>query len=382
MASFQKRGSTWQFTVSAKPKPIRKGGFKTKKEAQVAAAEIEAELQKGIVPHLRLEPFNQYFSKWIKDYKTDISDITLKRYRDSLKTIEKYFGGKPIQHITKRDYQQFLNDYALTHAKESTRKLNVHIRACVQTAIEEGIIRIDFTRKVIVTGNIESKREEEKYLNFEESQRLLNELYKRLDRSLGYYMLLLALTSGMRYAEIVGLTKKDFNFKTNKINVDKTWKYKTGEGFGPTKNNKSRVIEMDKHTMNMFEDLFDKTPDNVLRLVFYSPNSKSKVITNAFANKILKKTINDLNQEEQAKAMKDQRDSNLIEPITMHGLRHTHASISLYRKISVYYVSERLGHTSIDTTQRYYAHIINELREEDAKNTINIFENMVKLNVV
>lgn len=54
MASYQKRGKTWQYTISAKPKPIRKGGFRTKKEAQVAAAEVEAELRKGIVHQMEL----------------------------------------------------------------------------------------------------------------------------------------------------------------------------------------------------------------------------------------------------------------------------------------------------------------------------------------
>lgn len=50
MASFLKRGKTWQYCVSAKPKPIRKGGFKTKKEAQVAAAEVEDKLRKYKTP--------------------------------------------------------------------------------------------------------------------------------------------------------------------------------------------------------------------------------------------------------------------------------------------------------------------------------------------
>ncbi len=54
MASFTKRGKTWQYTVSrivnGESKPIRKSGFKTKKEAQVAAAEIESKLNKGLNP--------------------------------------------------------------------------------------------------------------------------------------------------------------------------------------------------------------------------------------------------------------------------------------------------------------------------------------------
>ena len=66
-----------------------------------------------------------------------------------------------------------------------------------------------------------------------------------------------------------------------------------------------------------------------------------------------------------------------IELISVHGLRHTHASILLYRKVSIYYVSERLGHKDIDTTLKYYAHIIKELRVRDEKSTIATFEKMI-----
>lgn len=368
MASFTKRGSTWQYTVSrminGKSKPIRKSGFRTKKEAMVAAAEVEADLQKGIVPHLKKEPFDEYFKGWVDVYKTDISDITLKRYHDTLQTIERHFEGKPIQDITKREYQAFLNEYGLTHAKETTRKLNIHIRACVREAIDEGIIRVDFTRDVVITGSVEAKRPEEKHLNYFESKRLMNELYKRLNRSLGYYLLLLGLTSGMRFAEMIGLTRKDFDFKTHQIIINKTWDYKTGKGFTKTKNDPSnRTIKMDYKTMDEFEKLFNNTAANIHDLVFFSPHNKRKVLTNENVNKILRNTLKDLN----------------IEPITVHGLRHTHASVLLYRKVSIYYVSERLGHANIDTTLRHYAHVIKELREEDTKNAINTFEQMVSV---
>ncbi len=366
MASFTKRGSTWQYTVSrmidGKSKPIRKGGFRTKKEAMVAAAEVEADLQKGITPHLKKESFDEYFEEWIKVYKSDISPVTLKRYHDSLQTIKGYFGSKPIQEITKREYQAFLNEYALNHAKETTRKLNIHIRACVREAIDEGIIRVDFTRGAVITGSVEAKRPEEKHLSYTESKQLMSELYNRLERSLGYYLLLLALTSGMRFAELVGLTRKDFDFKNNKITINKTWDYKTGSGFAKTKNDPSnRTINIDSKTMNVFKDLFRNTPPNIHNLVFFSPHNDTKVLTNKLINKLLKNTLESLD----------------IQPITVHGLRHTHASVLLYRKISIYYVSERLGHANIDTTLRHYAHVIKELREEDTKNAIATFENMV-----
>jgi len=58
-------------------------------------------------------------------------------------------------------------------------------------------------------------------------------------------------------------------------------------------------------------------------------------------------------------------------------LRHTHASILLYKKVTIYYVSERLGHADIETTLQSYAHIVKELRKQDEKSTIKIFEVMV-----
>lgn len=367
MASFQKRGKVWQYTVSrvinGVSKPIRKSGFATKKEAQVAAGEVEANLHKGIVPHLRAEPFDEYFEQWVKLYKTDIVKNTLENYLVTLKIVREHFNGVPIQNLTKRSYQAFLNEYGQTRAKDTTKNLNTHIRACVRDAVDEGIIRLDFTRGVVLSGNVLAKRPEEKHLSYFDSKRLLNELYKDLS-SLHHYLILLGLTSGMRYAEMVGLTRKDFNFIKNEIRVDKTWGYKKQmhTGFGPTKNKQSnRIIKMDEKTMNLFKQFFEHTPENIHCLVFYNPHSMYKVVRNGAVSITLKKILGKLN----------------IEPISVHGLRHTHASVLLYKKVSIYYVSERLGHGEIETTLQHYAHIIKELREQDEKNTTSVFANMV-----
>lgn len=190
--------------------------------------------------------------------------------------------------------------------KETVEKTNGHIRSCVKDAIEDGVIHLDFTRKIQITFSTPSKKPKEKHLNFEESQKLLNELFNRLDKGLGYYLLLLGLTTGLRFGELVGLTRKDFNFKTNKINIDKTWGYmaRSPRGFGPTKNEESiRSFKVNKSVMKAFDELFQTTPTNIHQLVFYSPSSKYKVISNTNANKLLRNVLTDLK----------------IEPITMHG---------------------------------------------------------------
>lgn len=365
MASFIQRGKTWQYTVSRMVNgisdPIRKGGFRTKPEAVAAAILVEADLLKGETPILTKTPFEQYFKDWVRIYKISIKGVTRERYDDTHDAIEEYFEDRAIQDIKKRDYQKFLNEYGNTRSRETVRKLNGHIKQCVEEAVDEGIIRVDFTRKINIVGKITAKRPEEKHIDYHESQLLMNEVYSKLEFTMSYYMIYLALTTGMRYAELVGLTRKDFLFKTNMITINKTWDYKKGKGFDSTKNDPShRTIEVDEVTMSIFKDIFDTTPTNIYDLVFFSPQSKYKVITNSTVNKLLRNTLERLE----------------IDPITMHGLRHTHASILLYRKATIYYVSERLGHANIDTTHRYYSHVIKELRKDDTKITTDTFANM------
>lgn len=53
--------------------------------------------------------------------------------------------------------------------------------------------------------------------------------------------------------------------------------------------------------------------------------------------------------------------------ISIHSLRHTHASLLLFAGVSIASVAQRLGHSSISTTQETYIHIIQELEHQDTE---------------
>ncbi|WP_339244203.1 site-specific integrase [Bacillus sp. FSL K6-0998] len=363
-----KKRTSYEFTVShtvnGESKPIKKGGFRTKSEAKAAAAELEAQLAKGLNPVTKKISFVEYFDEWIGLYKKDkVSTTTLKHYEYSLNAVREYFSETPIQNINRQEYQKFLNWFGSNKAKETVAKVHGHIKSCVKDAIEDQLIQIDFTRKAKPHWTVQAKKSIEKHLNYGDSEQLLQTIWSKVDDGLGYSLLLLILTSGLRFGEAVGLTRKDFDFNENTIKINKTWGYKKSSlpGFGLTKNEQSnRTIRMDKITMNHFKELFNTTPTNIHELVFYSPESKYKVISNANTNNLLKKLLLELN----------------IEPITVHGLRHTHASVLLYKKLSIHYVSERLGHSDIETTLKEYTHVITELRLQEEQDTVQIFESM------
>lgn len=372
MASFQKRGKTWQYTISrmvnGKSDPIRDGGFTTKREAQLAAAPIELALReeqkraklglKGIIVSPEPESvkpqvlFSDYFREWVVVFKkATIGKNTAARYGDTLASIVEHFPGVYIQDIDKRVYQTYLNKYGETHAISSSRKMNSHIRACVLDALDEGVIEIDFTRRTKVSGQPE-KPENEKFINFADSKRLTKEIGDN-PKTLSRYAIVMLLAIGARFAELVGLTRDDFDFENNMIDINKTWGYtnKMHTGFGATKNPQSvRKQKAPKVVMDMFKRLFETTPENPHGLVFYSASSKYHVISNQAVNKELEILLNRLE----------------IDPvITAHGLRHTYASTLLYKRVSIFTIAERLGHKSTDQTTKTYAHILKELRVED-----------------
>jgi integrase len=371
MASFTKRGSTWQYAISrvvdGKSKPIRKGGFKTKKAAVDAALQMELDIKNGVLDPQKNYPLEKYFKDWYETYKKDITHITLTSYTAAHVKILAYFDQQAIQDITKREYQQFLNEMGERFAKTTNRKLNGYIRTCVKEAIDEGLIKSDFTRAVTVTGFL-SKKSSEKFLNYDASQKLMQYLHKNIDIGLEYTMLIVALSSGVRFGELIGLTIDNVQLKEHTIAIKQQWAYKEGGGFGSLKNEASdRTIRLDASTMKILKKQILKVknnPNNVHQLVFYYADSPIQVVTNDRLNDVLRACLKKLQ----------------IQPIiTAHGLRHTHASVLLYKGVSVLYVSERLGHATIDITTSTYAHLLKELREKDSEQTSRIFEELMSM---
>lgn len=359
MASITKRGKTYQYTIShytnGKYTPIRKGGFLTKTEAKSAALEVELQVKKRKTVIVKDKSFSKLFKEWIDTYKNDIQDKTKRRYNAHQKLVEEHFNNKPIQNITKTDYQKFLNKYADKHAKESTRKLNTNIRACVKYAINEGFIQKDFTEGAVIYGKIAAKKEEDKYIEYDEAKMLYKYLIDEKENYTSHYLILLGLVSGMRFGELAGLTRDDFNFEENMITITKSWNDEENR-LGNTKNEQSkRTLLIDKRTMNKFHDWFSSTDER--KLIFSDPLEHG-VITNAATNKALKKILKKLG----------------IKQITMHGLRHTHGSMLLADGASVAYVSERLGHADIQTTNNIYSHVLKKLRAVEDKRAMHLFD--------
>ncbi|WP_283678409.1 site-specific integrase [Lentilactobacillus sp. Marseille-Q4993] len=287
---------------------------------------------------------HQYFLEWMNLYKRGaVREVTFKKY---IMTHRHLVGLAPelrLEEIDRLEYQQILNDYAQTHEKQTVMDFHRHLRSALIDAMEENLIDKDPTRKAIIKGR-KPGFHKPKFLNQKELQLLLDNL-ELTDGELTWdYFILLVAKTGLRFSEALGLTPADFDFARQTLNVSKTWDYKSNvPRFAPTKNESSkRRIQLDWQTVIQFAQITKGLPLDDPIFV---------------RGKVYNDTVNHWLERLCKRAE--------IPVISVHGLRHTHASLLLYSGVSIASVARRLGHSNMNTTQQTYLHIIQELENQD-----------------
>ena len=291
----------------------------------------------------RTSLFWQYYKQWVDVYKKDaIREATMSKYLMTQKWVEKLAPDLKISELTRTTYQQILNNYAKEHERQTTLDFHHQLKGAILDAVDEGLIERDPTRKAIIKGKA-PRAKKIKYLNQFELHTLIANLDIREEPNWDWFILLVAKT-GMRFSEALAITPGDFDFARQTLSISKTWDYKGDGGFLPTKNKSSvRKIQVDWQIVVKFSELVKGLPQD--KPIFVG---KSKIYSST-VNDVLTRHCKDCG----------------ISVISIHGLRHTHASLLLFAGVSIASVARRLGHASMTTTQKTYLHIIQELENKD-----------------
>ncbi len=286
--------------------------------------------------------FCDYYAQWVRTYKEGaIRDVTMGKYRLTQSWIGKLIPELRLADMDRTAYQQLINGYAQHHERQTTMDFHHQIKGAILDAVDEGLIPRDPTRKVIIKGK-QPRIKKMKYLNQFELHAMLADLDLGDEASWDWLILLIAKT-GLRFSEALGLTPDDFDFAHQTLSVSKTWDYKNGGGFVPTKNESSvRKVQLDWQLIMQLSGLLKNLPHD-------KPIFVHGKVYNSTANDVLARHCKNVD----------------VPVISIHGLRHTHASLLLFAGVSIASVSRRLGHASMTTTQETYLHVIRELENKD-----------------
>lgn len=287
--------------------------------------------------------FSEYFQQWIDIYKKGaIREATMAKYRMTQRWVEKLMPELKVAELNRTAYQQLLNAYAKEHERQTTLDFHHQLKGAILDAVDDGLIERDPTRKAIIKGKT-PRVKKIKYLSQFELHTLISDLDLKEEPNWDWFILLVAKT-GMRFSEALAITPGDFDFARQTLSISKTWDYKGNGGFLPTKNKSSvRKIQIDWQIVVKFSELTKGLPEDQPIFV-----GESKIY-NSTVNDVLTKHCKECG----------------ISTISIHGLRHTHASLLLFAGVSIASVARRLGHASMTTTQKTYLHIIQELENKD-----------------
>ena len=345
---------------------------KTQQDVKYKLQEYKKQMLMGVLNEDKLT-VSDWFYSWLFDYrKQDLKPKSFQRYHGIYKNyIENTdFGNIKLNDLRtthlQRHYKKLL-DNGVTPT--TIRQINTNLKTCLNEAERQGYIQKNWCKLVTLPKKEDNK--EVKVLTKQEQEKFL-EAIKGHELELLY---IVALGTGLRIGEILGLKWSDIDFKNNELHVnrslqkaaiyedDKIVRYEVQETTPKTKNS-LRTIPVPQNIIKKL--IAHKKEQNELILLLQEEYDNKNYV---FCNK-LGKPIED---KRPGRNLKTILTSISIEPIKFHALRHTYATRLFEAGIPPKTVQHLMGHSDIETTMNIYTHVMKEQKIEAIEKINNIF---------
>lgn len=373
-----KRGKTYTYVIDIGINPITnkrqqktKGGFKTKKEAEIALAEIQTQVNQNTYVKESNVTLKEFSSKWLDIYeKTQNVKISTVRVRSKeIKNILSYFKEIRLKDITGMMYQSFLLEMFSNYAENTLNGIHRTAKMIFSKAIEMKILKEDPTKYAKLPKHKKSVKELEneskipKYFEKEELEEFLRYAYEDPDEQV-YAIFILFAYSGLRIGELCALKWRDIKlvpeeglvkvYKTYYNPLNNTTKYTL---LTPKTESSTRNVIISDFVIKVLKK--HKAYQNELQLRLPSWHKKDFVFTNKInypGYPVLPKNIEN--------KMRSIIKKHNLKKITPHGLRHTHASLLAQAGVGLDEIMERLGHVDDSVTKLVYLHVTKDMKKE------------------
>jgi len=295
--------------------------------------------------------FQEHAEEWLTTYaRTHVKESTFREYEAVFKNhLYPVFGRVPFSKVTREMVKRLIADKVQAGLSRSTVKnIIVPLREMYNHAIDDGVVT--FSNPAARVGRFNKRRGEDRKIT-PLTRDELSTLFETVgDRMSHYYPLLLcAARTGMREGELIGLQWGDVDFSGRLIEVQRN--VHKGRITTP-KNGKTRRVDMSLQLTNTLERLLAKRKAEALKKgesldavtegwVFTTPqgtqldpdNLRKRVFYRALAMAGLRR-------------------------VRFHDLRHTYATLLIQQGESLAYVTDQLGHHSIQITVDTYGHLV------------------------
>lgn len=428
MASIRKRGDSYQITVSNGRNSVGKQLLETttftpdpnmtvkqqQKSLDTFVFEFEQKVKNGKILTGDKLTLKEYSERWLVEYaKTNLTLVSFKNYCDILKLrILPALGHIKLSSLKPLHLQSYYNNLLEDgvrldgkpggYSPATIKKDHVVLSSMLSTAVQWQLIESNPCDRVSLPKS-KSTHDNIKYFTFEQTQTFLDALdmsysttYKAHSRKgaihrkynvteytesrmipLQFKVLYnIAIFGGLRRGELVALTWDDIDFDNHSVSINKSSSHIDRQVITkePKTASSNRTIKLPDFVIQLIKEW--KLEQNKYRLsigdqwngtnhIFIQTDGRQMYPSTPTATftKILKQYNNTVENEKDKLPM-----------ITLHGLRHTSATLLIAENVDVKTVSSRLGHAQTSTTMDIYAHALEQMDEKAA----NVLEDVFK----
>ena len=348
---------------TGKQRRTTRRGFKTQKEAKKAERELLLSVEEnGFTDHSSKPTFEEVANLWLESYETTVKPTTYQNTRKYLNILIKdYFSDIRIESISVSMMQQIVLKLSKRYTAYSLY-LSV-VNRVFKFAMSLGIVQANPVDRIIRPKQ-QPPKSEKIALTKEELNQFLT-LAKEHARPVLYAAWHTLAYTGLRKGELLGLEWSDIDLDNKVISVQHNLVMVNGKyRIQSPKTRKSiRKITIDDITASVLKSwkLEQK------KLFFKNGVKNSNIVFSGSSGEYLDKSHFRVSLKKFLKRYD-------LPAITVHGLRHTHASLLFEAGVEPKTISDRLGHANIQTTLDMYTHLNDNQRSDVADRLLKFLE--------
>ena len=332
--------------------------FDTKREALAWLAEVRLKADRGLLPEPSRVTVGEYLAFWLENgAKPSVRPPTFRQYEQYVRNhLIPVLGNVKLQALKPADIQAlYARRLGAGLSRRTVQLIHAVLHRALSQAVAWGLIAFNPADRVKAPR---PARKEFKVLTPKEARRFLESA-----REWDYYPLfVLALTTGMRMGELLGLKWEDVDLEAGAVRVRRVlYRVKGRWVEGEPKSAAGRrqvpipagvAAALKEHRKKVVELKLKAGPEwsaEFGELVFPTPTGRPHHPRNV------------------QRALKAVLKAAGLPDIRFHDLRHTHATLLLAEGVNPRVVQERLGHSQVSLTLGTYSHVLPDLQREAAE---------------
>ena len=262
-------------------------------------------------------------------------DTTVRAYKIAKKPVIAYFGDDKAKDVTLFAIDKFIASEVESRSPKTIKNEISLLSSAYKQAIRRGMLKENPCEYAVIPKQVKPE------IDILDTD-AIREFVAALDSApLDFKVMCeLALFCGLRKSEILGLHSDDVG---ETVTISKVRQHMNGEDIIQTPKTKTsnRTLAVPAFILDDIKLLHEDQKTRPSECEYLIRNKWGEPPGSAWCDKKMKELI----------------ETNHLPHVTMHGLRHTYASMLIAEGVPVSEVSAQLGHASVDITLRVYTHL-------------------------